>query len=74
MDVPEYDDSILITYETGKGSHHLLPVIFPAETVKALMYLTNKEIRKNAGVSVSNKYMTGRTSIGLYLNAINQKN
>ena len=59
VDVPEeYDDnSMLITYMTGKGNHHLVPVIFPKETVSAIMYLTNDEVRTNAGVSPNNKYV-----------------
>ena len=46
VDMPEeYDNSMLITYMTGKGNHHLVPVVFPKETVSAIMYLTN-ELKK----------------------------
>ena len=33
---------MLITYQTGKGSHHRVPIVFPPETIKAMRYLTRK--------------------------------
>ena len=54
-------DQMYITYQTGKGGNHLVPVIFPPETVKAMQYLTNKEVRKNAGVPDGNNYIFAST-------------
>ena len=55
-DLPKDFDmnTMLVTYQTGKGSDHLVPVIFPPETIKAMRYLTNQETRKNANVHENN--------------------
>lgn len=39
-------ETMYITYQTGDGSDHLVPVIFTRETVKDMQYLTNNEVRK----------------------------
>ena len=49
-------DTILIAYQTGKWSDHLVPVLFPPETLQATKFLTNNEVRKNAGVHNENPY------------------
>lgn len=51
------DEEILVTFQTGKGNDHLVPVFFPPETHKAIGYLTSKEIRQNAGVNPNNLYI-----------------
>ena len=56
--------STLITFQTGKGNHHLVPVIFPAETLNAVKYLADPEIRRNASVLPSNKYLFPSTQNG----------
>ena len=57
-DLPdEVDSSVLVTYQTGKGSNHLVPVMFPPECHKALKYLTDKDIRSGAGVCPKNMYI-----------------
>ena len=58
-DLPnEYDDSsVLVTYQTGKGVNHLVPVMFPAESHKALRYLADKDVRSRAGILPSNDYL-----------------
>ena len=50
-----------IMYQTGKGSDHLVPVIFTLETVKGMQYLTNNEVRKSAGVHEKNPYVFAST-------------
>ena len=62
-DLPEdFDmDTILVTYQSGKGSDHLVPVIFPPETIKAMRYLTRQETRKYAGVHENNIYIFAST-------------
>ena len=46
-----------MTYQTGKGNDHLVPVFFPPVTHAAMKYLTSGEIRSNAGVSPDNQYV-----------------
>ena len=62
-DIPEeyQQESMLITYQTGKGSDHLVPVVFPPETIEAMKFLTNKEVRRHAGVSEQNVYIFAST-------------
>ena len=59
-DLPdEFDeDKIHITYQTGKGSDYLVPVMFPHETYE---YLTNLEVRANVGVNKNNPYVSAST-------------
>jgi len=54
-------DSMLITYQTGKGADHLVPLIFPPETIKAMKFLIDKSVRKEAGVNEKNVYVFGST-------------
>jgi len=46
-----------VTFQTGKGKDHLVPVFFPKVTHQALKYLSSEEIRSNAGVSPNNPYI-----------------
>ncbi|KAJ8018484.1 hypothetical protein HOLleu_43501 [Holothuria leucospilota] len=46
-----------ITYQTGKGNNHLVPVLFPDDCVEAIKVLTSTEARSTAGVSESNGYL-----------------
>lgn len=48
---------MIITYQNEKGSDHLVPVLFPLETLPAMRYLTNVEVRRNAGVHHENDYI-----------------
>ena len=48
---------MIITYQNEKGSDHLVPVLFPPETLPAMRYLTNVEVRRNAGVHHENVYI-----------------
>lgn len=61
-DLPEeYHEEMLITFQTGKGADHLVPVMFTPCTHKAMVYLCNKEVRVNAGVRGSNSYIFAST-------------
>ena len=62
-DLPdEFDeDTMYITYQTGKGSDHLVPVMFPHETIKGMQYLTSPEVRANVGVNKDNPYVFAST-------------
>ena len=54
-------DTMLITYQTGKGLDHLVPVLFPLEMLQAMKFLTNNEVRKNASVHNENLYIFAST-------------
>nr|XP_047123086.1 uncharacterized protein LOC124806346 [Hydra vulgaris] len=58
QDLPEEFDieQMFITYQTGKGSEHTVPVLFPPECIKAMRYLTNKEIKKGAINATQNRH------------------
>lgn len=47
----------LVTFMTGKGTAHVVPVLFPPCTQKAMSYLVDPEVRRNAGVPNSNIYI-----------------
>ena len=55
-DLPEdHDETVLITYQTGKGSDHLVPIIFPSNIIQPLKFLTDMNVRKEAGVNDKNQ-------------------
>lgn len=49
--------NLRVTYQTGKGNNHLVPIIFPVDTVEAMKKLTDTEIRSSAGVREDNLYV-----------------
>jgi hypothetical protein len=53
----ELFEQMKITFQSGKGNNHLVPVLIPTDTVEALRLLTNVEIRESAGVSCANEYV-----------------
>ena len=56
--MPEGEESdLLVTFQTGKGVNHLVPIMFPPQTHKAMQYLVNTDIRENANVLPSNEYV-----------------
>lgn len=57
----EKEAGVLVTFQTGKGADHLVPVFFPPCTHKAMKYLVSKEARDNAGVSPANNYIFANT-------------
>ena len=58
-------DTMYITYQTGKGADHLVPVIFPPQSIKAMKYLTNAEVRRNCGIHKNNPYIFASTKNSL---------
>ena len=58
----EFDeDTMYITYQTGKGSDHSVPVMFPHETIKGMQCLTNAKVWANVGVNKDNLYVFAST-------------
>ena len=53
----ELKEQIKITYQSGKGVNHLVPVLIPKDTVYALKMLADPRIRLDAGVKESNAYL-----------------
>ena len=58
-------EQMFIKYQTGKGGDHLVPVLFAPECIKAMFYLTKKEVRRNAGTPDKNRYIFARTQNSL---------
>ena len=52
---------MLVTYQTGKGSDHLTPVIFPPKLLSAMKFLTKEEVRKDAHVHPNSQYIFAST-------------
>lgn len=46
-----------IMYQTGKGANHLVPVIVPPDTVRALEKLADADLRRTCGVKNDNVYL-----------------
>ena len=53
--------SLKVTYITGKGNNHLVPVLMPEDTIPAFQCLANREVRRQAGVSETNNYLFSST-------------
>ena len=53
--------SMLITYQTGEGANHLVSIMFTSETIQAMKYLTDEQIRREAGVNEKNMYVFAST-------------
>ena len=45
---------MLITYQTGKGGDDLVPALFPEDTIAVMKYVTNSNIKLEAGVNPRN--------------------
>lgn len=52
-----------ICYQTGKGTNHLVPVLFPEDTIKAVQLLCDQEVRHSAGIRPDNKYIFACTQM-----------
>ena len=61
VDLETEENGMLVTFQTGKGKDHLVPVFFPMETHRAIKYLMDPNIRTEAGVLEANKYMFAAT-------------
>ena len=46
-----------VTFQTGKGNNHLVPVLIPIDSTQAMAKLADPKIRKNANVHPSNLYI-----------------
>lgn len=53
VDEDETND-MLVTYQTGKGPNHLVPVFFPSETHQAMKFLVDPDNRSLCGVLPTN--------------------
>ena len=47
--------SMKVTFQGGKGNNHLVPVLFPLDTISAMRKLI--DVRDSAGISKTNRYM-----------------
>ena len=50
-------NSMKVTYQTGKGNNHLVPVLIPLDTYEAVKKLADPESREQAGVRKENPYL-----------------
>ena len=46
-----------ITYMTGKGNNHLVPIIFPPDIIEAIRVLCDPLVRAQVDVSENNRYV-----------------
>lgn len=60
-DLDEVDKMLVqaleITYMTGKGNNHLVPIIFPPDTIEAIRVLCDPLVRAQVDVSENNRYV-----------------
>ena len=45
-----------LTYQTGKGNNHLVPILFPADIITAMEKLTDVAMRHSVGINTTNCY------------------
>lgn len=50
-------ETLHITFMTGKGNNHLVPLIFPPDTIDAIRILCDQSLRLKVGVQENNKYV-----------------
>ena len=53
----EQEDSMKITYQTGKGNNHLVPIMFPEDTIPAMRLLADAKYRNDIGIKTTNPYI-----------------
>ena len=51
------EDTTLVTYQMGKGSDHVVPLIFSSESPNDMKFLTKEDIGKDASVHSNNQYI-----------------
>ena len=56
VDEDESND-MLVTYQTGKGPNHLVPVFFPSETHQAMKFMCDANNRRLSGILPTNNYI-----------------
>ncbi|XP_057296083.1 uncharacterized protein LOC130629325 isoform X2 [Hydractinia symbiolongicarpus] len=54
-------DTIKISYMTGKGNNHIVPVLIPPDTIDALKKLADPDIRSDVGILPDNNYLFAST-------------
>ena len=54
-----------LAYQGGKGNNHLVPILFPSDTVKAMRILCDATIRQNADINRSNRYLFASTQMSM---------
>ena len=52
-----------VTYQPGKGAKHLVPVLFPEDTLSALQVLADPAVRSACGIREDNKYLFPATQL-----------
>ena len=52
--------SLKISFMTGKGNNHLVPILIPEDTISAIRKVASKELRELAGVSPENQFLFAR--------------
>nr|XP_047132039.1 uncharacterized protein LOC124811030 isoform X2 [Hydra vulgaris] len=62
----QLEDGMKITYQSGKGVNHSVPVLIPTDTIEAMKLLGSADIRTQAGVSANNIYIFPSTQSSLY--------
>ncbi|XP_057296732.1 uncharacterized protein LOC130625649 [Hydractinia symbiolongicarpus] len=55
--------SLKIAYLAGKGNKHIVSMIVPNDTVKALQHLSRVDFRKSAGVAKDNNFLFASTQL-----------
>ena len=53
-----------ITYHTGKANNHLVPILFPVDTIAAMKLLSDMKIQNDIGIKSNNPYLfaSGKSS------------
>lgn len=52
-----------VTYQSGKGNNHLVPILFPLDTTEPMKRLTDKEYRKAADINENSEYVFASTKL-----------
>ena len=56
-------DGMKVTYQSGKGVKHLVPVLFPEDTLAALQILADPAVRSACGIREDNSYLFPATQL-----------
>ena len=57
----KYVTKFKITYQSGKGTNHLVPILIPEDTLAAIMILIDPVRRTEVGINSLNKYVFANT-------------
>jgi hypothetical protein len=53
--------SLKIAYLSGKGNKHVVSLLIPNDTIKAMQYLSKVDVRENSGIAKDNKFLFAST-------------